>query len=89
MHCYEYLAMHLLLKSELKRLFPNCSWNNHDVEEAFSRMNINSIKDLENLEPKLYIKKLGVQLKQPRPHRLFRGRFLKSNNRFRTTGLQA
>lgn len=80
MHCYEYLAMHLLLKSELKRLFPNRSWNRHEVEEAFSRLNVDSIEELENLKPNIYMKKLGTKLKQPKPHRPFISRILKSNS---------
>ena len=68
MHCYEYLAMHMLLKAELKRLFPNQYWIRHDVEEAFSRMNPNTIKDLENVEPEYYLEKLGILIKQPISH---------------------
>jgi hypothetical protein len=35
------------------------------VEEAFSRMDTHTIDDLENIEPKQYLKILGIQLKQP------------------------
>lgn len=70
MHCYEYEAMHMLLKSELKRLFPDRYWKRHDVEEAFCRMDVDTLKEIENLQPRHYILKLGLLLKQPIGHNM-------------------
>ena len=46
MHCYEYLAMHMQLKSELQREFPNKEFNQLDIEEILGSFEISSFMEL-------------------------------------------
>ena len=47
MHCYEYLAMHLQLKSELKREYPNQDFDHIELDALLGSLGVNSFQQLQ------------------------------------------
>lgn len=46
MHCYEYLAMHLQLKSELKKEYPNEDFDHMELDALLGSLGVNSFQQL-------------------------------------------